>query len=84
VNTDCDCRDSQADPLFVIVALGEFTGVKFFEFQLFECKKILYWWYNLIYSNTVITTSVITTSVITTSVITTSVITTSVIAKPRP
>jgi hypothetical protein len=24
----CDCRDLQADPPFVSVALGEFTGVK--------------------------------------------------------
>jgi hypothetical protein len=28
VNTDCDCGDSQADPPFVTVALGEFIGVK--------------------------------------------------------
>ena len=28
VNTKCDCRDSQADPSFVSVALGEFTRMK--------------------------------------------------------
>jgi len=28
VNTDGDCGDSQADPPFVSVALGDFTGVK--------------------------------------------------------
>ena len=27
VNTDCDCGDSQADPPFVFVAQGDFSGV---------------------------------------------------------
>ena len=28
MNTDCDCGDSQADPPFVSVALGDFSRVK--------------------------------------------------------
>ena len=40
VNTECDCRDSQADPPFLSVALGEFTGVKLRSCVLVSYRKL--------------------------------------------